>query len=104
MPNYLPQTLRGYLGFVPFEDDYAVWPQHAKSLFKTCAQVIAPDIFVQATVFLNHPSVFAHSFKMRLVKHDNGERGLSERQRAKVGDNVRADNQAAPVAQVCCSE
>lgn len=81
-----------YLSFVPLEDKYAMWPQHSERFFETRAQVIAPSVFVQAPVFLTHPSVFTNTRQMRRVKYNNRERGIGERQRAEIGDNVRADN------------
>lgn len=68
-----------YLSFVPFEDKYAVWPQHSERFFETRAQVIAPCVFIQAPVFLTHPGVFPDTFKVGRVKHNNRERVINER-------------------------
>ncbi|SAE27709.1 Uncharacterised protein [Enterobacter cloacae] len=88
------------LSFVPFENEYTVWPQYSECLFETGAQVRTPRFFVQSPVFFTHPGSLTNSFKMRRVEHHYGEGVISKRQRAKVSNEIRTDNQTAAIAKL----
>ncbi len=78
----------GDLRFIPFEDEYAVWPQHPECLPEPCTQVITPRFFVKLPVLFSHPRIVANSFEMGWIEHDYRESVVSEWQRAEVGDQV----------------
>ncbi|EJD8207744.1 hypothetical protein NIQ03_000227 [Salmonella enterica] len=87
------------LRFVPFKNEYTVWPQYAECLFKPGANIRAPCFFIQAPVFFTHLGRLAHTLQVWRIKYHDRKQRISERQCAEVGNEVWTDNQAATVAQ-----
>lgn len=92
-------TANWNLSFVPFENEYTVWPQYSECLFETGAQVRTPRFCSIARIFYPSGSL-TNSFKMRRVEHHYGEGVISKRQRAKVSNEIRTDNQTAAIAKL----
>ena len=49
----------GYLCFVPFEYQRAVWPQHPECFCEACADIVWPRLLIQSAILLFHPGIFA---------------------------------------------
>jgi|SRR5471030_287832 len=88
-----------YLRFVPFEYQRAVWPQDPECLAETGANVLPPRRFIQRSIFLPHPAIYASTFEVRGIEDNLRKTIVGERQRAKISDDVWIDNQLATVAQ-----